>query len=696
MRIIVCPCDWEHSPFAHLQCLPRNSKPVTLWDNQDEAFLSIVKELRKVIARQRFPDPPLSNIQRQNRARFLKRVRATWIEGFLDQSLHQAIWLDLQLQEQSDALDNPWRMIVQELDRSPRVLPAGTSIPQVYDEANGELLILGEPGSGKTTLLLRLARTLLDRAEADERHPMPVLFNLSSWAQRQEGLATWLVEELTTKYQVPRQVGQQWVEAGQLLPLLDGLDEVTDSARAGCVQAITTYYHRHTSEGGIPLVICCRSGQYRALSRHLPLQRAVSILPLTQEQIEGYLSGAQGQLEGLRQALRNDPELGELAHRPLMLSILTLAYQGGSGGDPPTGLASGQTMQRVLGHYVKRMMLRRGQLQRWTQEQFLRWLIVVATHLHQRQHTIFAVEDLQGDWLPVPQQRLYGWSLILAFGLLLGLAVLEINNLPVELNTWLFFGWSALSMWLKRNGRRTTGIQPAEAITWSWKGFRERLALLQEQVPVPFWLLLLSGPLLLSGLLFGLAYASITQRLLDIPALLGLLIVWLVAMLCLGLSKGQLSERAHLAPNEGIWRSAKNGVLVGVSSMPIIGLLFELVIAIQLSVPRALFIGMKLISHFDALVSALLFGLAIGLFFGLFAFLQHFLLRILLWQANYLPWNLVPFLDEAADRLLLRKVGGSYSFMHQLLLEYLATRDEPASTESTSPEDKLSRREAKG
>ena len=70
---------------------------------------------------------------------------------------------------------------MQELDRSPLTLPAGTTIVQVYDRAEGELLILGEPGAGKTTLLLELARVLLERAEQNERLPMPIIFNLSSW-----------------------------------------------------------------------------------------------------------------------------------------------------------------------------------------------------------------------------------------------------------------------------------------------------------------------------------------------------------------------------------------------------------------------------------------------------------------------------------------------------------------------------------
>lgn len=47
--VIVQPCDWQYSSFAHLQCLPRNKKPVTLWDNQDEAFELIVRDIRAVV-----------------------------------------------------------------------------------------------------------------------------------------------------------------------------------------------------------------------------------------------------------------------------------------------------------------------------------------------------------------------------------------------------------------------------------------------------------------------------------------------------------------------------------------------------------------------------------------------------------------------------------------------------------------------
>jgi hypothetical protein len=39
--IILRPCDWQHSPLKDLQCLPRDGKAVTEWDNPDAAFLDI-------------------------------------------------------------------------------------------------------------------------------------------------------------------------------------------------------------------------------------------------------------------------------------------------------------------------------------------------------------------------------------------------------------------------------------------------------------------------------------------------------------------------------------------------------------------------------------------------------------------------------------------------------------------------------
>lgn len=47
--IIIRPCDWQFSPFAHLQSLPRNGQPITTWSNVDEAFTTIITGIRDVI-----------------------------------------------------------------------------------------------------------------------------------------------------------------------------------------------------------------------------------------------------------------------------------------------------------------------------------------------------------------------------------------------------------------------------------------------------------------------------------------------------------------------------------------------------------------------------------------------------------------------------------------------------------------------
>lgn len=67
-------------------------------------------------------------------------------------------------------------------------------------------------------------------------------------------------------------------------------------------------------------------------------------------------------------------------------------------------------------------------------------------------------------------------------------------------------------------------------------------------------------------------------------------------------------------------------------------------------------------------------GLSIGLSNGGAASIQHVVLRMFLWRARYTPWNYSRFLDYAAERILLRKVGGGYIFLHRLLLDYFVAQ----------------------
>ena len=52
------------------------------------------------------------------------------------------------------------------------------------------------------------------------------------------------MDELNLRYDVPRKIGQEWVNNDQILLLLDGLDEVKPEHRAACVEAINAFRSR--------------------------------------------------------------------------------------------------------------------------------------------------------------------------------------------------------------------------------------------------------------------------------------------------------------------------------------------------------------------------------------------------------------------------------------------------------------------
>ena len=49
--IIVRPCPWQDAPFGHLLALPEDGRAVTLWENRDEACLSVAEGVMRVVRR---------------------------------------------------------------------------------------------------------------------------------------------------------------------------------------------------------------------------------------------------------------------------------------------------------------------------------------------------------------------------------------------------------------------------------------------------------------------------------------------------------------------------------------------------------------------------------------------------------------------------------------------------------------------
>ena len=177
--------------------------------------------------------------------------------------------------------------------------------------------------SGKTTLLLDLTADLLVRAGHDETQPIPVVIPLASWGVKRQALEEWLTEELFIKYEVPHALGRKWIAEEQILPLLDGLDEIAPEHRTACIEAINAYRPAHNF---IPLVVTCRSAEYANLGQRLRLDNAVVVQPLTDQQIEQYLAKTSDAFASVRQVLEEDTILRKLASTPLMLSVLAVTY----------------------------------------------------------------------------------------------------------------------------------------------------------------------------------------------------------------------------------------------------------------------------------------------------------------------------------------------------------------------------------
>ena len=247
----------------------------------------------------------------------------------LTRSIFNSILIDLAMELQPKQVDSPYDIDILTGPQPDRLLSPGISIVDVFDrkEISGRLLILGQPGIGKTIELLRLADVLVDRSELIYEginqngkqsyvwHPVPTIFNLSSWKLK-ESINDWMIRELFDSRGVPRKVGKKLVERNQILPLLDGLDELDVTKQRACILELNKYIR---SKNPKHLVICCRQEVYEKLDFRLILNGAVSLKELGPEKIKNYLYEV-NQADFWNQ-VKGSQKLMNLLETPFLLSI---------------------------------------------------------------------------------------------------------------------------------------------------------------------------------------------------------------------------------------------------------------------------------------------------------------------------------------------------------------------------------------
>src|SRR5579859_2575735 len=237
------------------------------------------------------------------------------------------------------------------------------------------------------------------------------------------------------------------------------------------MQMIDEYHRMHSL---VPLVVCCRRNDYQAQEHQLALYRAVTIEPLTTEQIDAYLARIGERVAALRIAFQHDPVLQELATTPLMLTILIMVYQDASLEEIESGVSVEVRRPQIFATYVQRMLKRRLARSRYESQQTIRWLNHLAQQMKQQSQTVFYVERMQPTWLLSKWQRRLYYGLITGpiCGLFVGLEILGtvlpflLTMLMTALTIGLLFGWLSEPIAEKKRTKTITRI---------WVPIRQRL-----------------------------------------------------------------------------------------------------------------------------------------------------------------------------------------------------------------------------
>jgi hypothetical protein len=143
-------------------------------------------------------------------------------------------------------------------------------VSEAWQQSAHHLVLTGEAGAGKSVQLLLLVETLLDRAAVDATAGVPVIVGLAPWAERTfrsdaTRLVDWLVVQLHDRYSLPKAAVRRWLANGDLIPVLDGLDEVPHPAcRSSLFNHLVTWA-RHSENPPAAWALGCRLDEYLQL-----------------------------------------------------------------------------------------------------------------------------------------------------------------------------------------------------------------------------------------------------------------------------------------------------------------------------------------------------------------------------------------------------------------------------------------------
>lgn len=547
---------------------------------------------------------------------------------------------------------------------------------------SGRLIVLGSAGAGKSGAAIRLVLdALVHRDGYDDatraRIPVPVLLTLQGWDPQTHALVSWLAERMASDYPVlgahgiGRDVAARLLRGGLVAVILDGLDEVPETARALAMRALDEQatFRLAVFSRGKELAVAAARG-------HVTGAAALDLQPVSGPNAADYLERClvhplPQSWRDLLVCLRNTPDAAVTTalDNPLMLTLVRDTYRATDPVEvlmdahrfPEPGAIEDHLLERVLSTaYAPQPG---SPLPRYTADQAERWLGFIAHQLNDE-----SSRDL--IWWRISRWK-PNWPRILATAaiacLVFGLAAWHAGGLlsgPMGGLTAGPIGGMAVGVVFGRSGG--AGLLTGALYGRAAKG-PQRLRRVSRSVVNKRNL----GHVSAFGLVFAVVSAAggglaggLTQG--PYGGIVRGLVGGLIGGAALGLFLGIGSVLARIPDETGYgpldpvacWRGDRLFANIA-------GVGFGLVGGFASSV-----LGLT-----GTLEAGLVSGLAVGLLYGLvypetwtagLAFVQ-------LGVERQCPVRLMRFLEDAKNRNVLRTVGPVYQFRHARLQDLLAT-----------------------
>jgi hypothetical protein len=168
-------------------------------------------------------------------------------------------------------------------------------IAQLARSRNRCTVVLGDAGSGKSALLFRLAAHIVDDQVERGTTEVPLVLSLSDWGGG-SSLRRWVLDQTVATYAVSERVVDHWVDHGNSVLLLDGLDEVPVTSRSLLIEDLNSWVD---TSGGTRFMISCRSSDENVteLLSWLHADQLAVLQPIPANEARDYVDSALSNLE---------------------------------------------------------------------------------------------------------------------------------------------------------------------------------------------------------------------------------------------------------------------------------------------------------------------------------------------------------------------------------------------------------------